>query len=200
MGKSRADGTKVGPVAAEPLPFASRFLLAWACFFKVLFDGLFAARVAGLSSPELPAPEPAQPVAVEKIVERIVEKATPAAALQLLGLLQREGRLVDFLEQDVVTFSDAEVGAAARVVHEGCRKALRSHVTVEPIRTEQEGATITLDAGFDATRVKLVGNVQGSPPFKGTLRHQGWRATKLSLPESTPGHDASILAPAEVEL
>ena len=191
---------------ADPLPFASRFLLAWACFFKVLFDGHYAARVAGVSSPELstgsePVPvDGKQPLVVEKIVERIVEKATPAAALQLLALLQREGRLVDFLEQDVITFSDAEVGAAARVVHEGCRKALRNHVTVEPIRSEQEGAKVTLESGFDATRVKLVGNVQGSPPFKGTLRHQGWRASKLSLPEATAGHDASILAPAEVEL
>ena len=99
-----------------------------------------------------------------------------------------------------MTFSDEEVGAAARVVHEGCRKALRGHVGVEPIRSEEEGVKLTLESGFDAKSVKLVGDVQGAAPFKGTLRHRGWRATKVSLPEATPGHDATILAPAEVEL
>lgn len=184
--------------ASVPVPFLTRLILAWVCFFKVLFDGRFAARVTRLGGPELPA-APSEPAA-EKIVERVVEKATPDAALQLLALLQREGRLVDFLEQDVVTFSDDEVGAAARVVHEGCRKALRGHVAVEPIRGEDEGAKVTLETGFDAKAVKLVGDVQGAAPFKGTLRHKGWRATKISLPEATPGHDAKILAPAEVEL
>lgn len=190
----------------ESLPFFSRFFLAWACFFKLLFDGAFAARVAGVrSAPALPAAPATPPPAIttrveEKIVERVVEKATPDAALQLLALFQREGRLVDFLEQDIVSFSDADVGAAARVVHEGCRKAMRHHVEVAPIRSEEEGARVTLEAGFDASRIKLIGNVQGSAPFNGTLTHKGWRAAKLSLPEATAGHDATILAPAEVEL
>lgn len=121
-------------------------------------------------------------------------------ALLLLELLQREGRLVDFLEQDVQGFSDEDVGVAARVVHEGCRKSLRAHLDVEPIRSEAEGATITLDAGFDARAIKLVGDVRGSAPYRGSLRHRGWRAKELRLPEPVQSHDASVLAMAEVEL
>jgi hypothetical protein len=121
-------------------------------------------------------------------------------ALQLLGLFQREGRLVDFLEQDIATFTDADVGAAARVVHEGCRKALRAHATVDPLRPEAEGARVTLDAGFDPDEVKLVGDVKGQAPFAGVLRHRGWRATRFDLPRFVGEHDARVLAPAEVEL
>jgi hypothetical protein len=193
-------------VAESPsLSFGARFVLAWTCFFKLLADGVFAARVAGLSGPELPpAPKPeAEPKVVEKVVEktveRVVEKATPGAALQLLGLLQREGRLVDFIEQDIVSFSDADVGIAARVVHEGCRKALRGHVELEAIRREEEGVKLVVET-LDGGAVKLTGNVQGAAPFKGTLRHKGWRAKKITLPEIVQGHDPSVLAPAEVEL
>jgi hypothetical protein len=126
--------------------------------------------------------------------------AGPPQALQLLSLLQREGRFVDFLEQDITAFSDEEVGAAARLVHEGCRKTLRRVTTVAPVRAEGEGANVTLESGFARSEVKLIGNVQGAPPYRGTLRHRGWRAAGLHLPETVEGHDANILAPAEVEL
>jgi hypothetical protein len=122
------------------------------------------------------------------------------AALQLLALFQREGRLVDFLEEDVSSFADADIGAAARVVHAGCRKALREHVKLEPVRGEAEGAKVTLEAGFDAQLVKLTGAVQGKGPHEGTLRHRGWRVSNVTLPSAVSGHDARVLAQAEVEL
>lgn len=182
------------------LSFFARLWLAWLCFFRVLFDGRFAARVqearAVRALPATPPPQaPAQEHAAEK---RTVDSAT--AALQLLSLLQREGRLVDFLQQDIATFPDADVGVAARVVHEGCRRALREHASIEPVRGENEGARVKLDAGFDADAVKLVGDVKGEPPWSGTLRHRGWRATRLELPRLVGEHDAHVLAPAEVEL
>jgi hypothetical protein len=190
-------------VADDPhLSLLPRLWLACLCFVRVLFDGRFAGgvRALGRSSlpdtarlgpagsgavPSTPAPSPAN-------------SSTPA--LQLLSLLQREGRLVDFLEQDITTFSDADVGVAARVVHEGCRRALRSHAAIEPVRPEEEGTRVTLAAGFDADAVKLVGQVHGQPPYAGVLRHRGWRASKLELPQIVGGHDARVLAPAEVEL
>jgi hypothetical protein len=191
------------------LPFLTRLWFAWLCFFKVLFDGRFAARVwdipqlaelpaagsaGGANAPadsmRLPAREPAP---ARDIADR-------AGALQLLSLLQREGRLVDFLQQDIAPFTDADVGAAARVVHEGCRRALRAHADIAPVRTEEEGARVSLEAGFDADMVKLVGEVRGEPPYAGVLRHRGWRATKLELPQRVGSHDAHVLAPAEVEL
>lgn len=175
----------------------ARLWLAWVCFFRVLFDGIFAAKVdalgSGTQAPQLeakPEPKSAAPAA-----------ALPPptdAALQLLALLQREGRFVDFLEEDVASFSDSDIGAAARVVHAGCRKALRDHVTLEPIRPEEEGAKVTLTTSL--TSVKLTGNVAGKGPHTGTLRHRGWRATNVQLPTAMAGHDTHIVAQAEVEL
>ncbi|MBK8996815.1 MAG: DUF2760 domain-containing protein [Myxococcales bacterium] len=181
---------------SDALPFTARLVLAFTCFFRVLFDGALAARVrAALGvTPELPpAAEP----------EREAEPEGPPSlvpALQLLALLQREGRLVDFLKQDVAGFSDSDIGAAARVVHEGCRKALAAHAEIVPVRSEEEGAKLTLEAGFDASRVKLTGNVQGEPPYRGTLRHKGWQVKQLELPSLVEGHDPNLLYPAEVEL
>ena len=109
-------------------------------------------------------------------------------------------RFVDFLEENVTAYSDTEIGGAARVVHEGCRKVVRDHLQIEPVRTEAEGARLTLAAGFDAAAVRLTGNVVGQPPFTGTLMHRGWRVAQITLPKLAEGHDVRVLAPAEVEL
>ncbi len=192
--------------ATPPLPsFGQRLVLAFACFFRVLFDARFAGR---MTEPEaLPAAPPHGGREESRPYESaVVPEALPAAqppeasALSLLALLQREGRLVDFLQQELTGFDDADVGIAARVVHEGCRKALLDHATLEPLRTEEEGSRVTLEAGYDAHTVKLTGDVRGSAPFRGVLRHRGWKASKLSLPLALDERDLRVLAPAEVEL
>jgi hypothetical protein len=189
-----------------PLPFFTRLWFAWVCFFRVLFDGMFAAKLFRLSSaPELDVPAPKlieeKPAAVREQEKTSSEPPPTDAALQLLALFQREGRFVDFLEEDVASFTDADIGAAARVVHSGCRKALREHVKLAPVRAEEEGAKVTLDASATTNDgVKLTGNVQGSGPHTGTLRHKGWRAIDVKLPTAIAGHDAHIVAEAEVEL
>ncbi|AKT43033.1 DUF2760 domain-containing protein [Chondromyces crocatus] len=227
-----------------PLPFATRLWFAWVCFFRVLFDGAFAARafLAREPAPEPlpPAREPSRLKGKAKAADDDAEKPTeaptvtapkkearqaqeasrqeprkepppdlpaappgppsPEPALQLLALLQREGRLIDFLQQDIASFGDAEIGAAARVIHEGCRKALRDHATVSPVRSEDEGARITIASGYSPAEIKLSGNVGGSPPYTGVLTHRGWRADQIKLPVPVAGHDPHILAPAEVEL
>jgi hypothetical protein len=200
------------------LPLLTRLWFAWLCFIRVLFDARFAARVWGIreaaelpapATPALAAPRPdGTPPAPPDLNDGgapapvpVRSAATPTApALQLLSLLQREGRLVDFLQQDITSFSDADIGVAARVVHEGCRRALRAHVEIEPVLPDDEGARVRLAAGFDADEVRLVGDVQGEPPYTGVLRHRGWRASKLELPQIVGDHDARVLAPAEVEL
>ena len=139
-------------------------------------------------------------VPVEKLVEKTIEVTNNAAALQLLGLLQREARFVDFIQEDVAPYTDAEIGAAARVVHEGCRKVLREHFTLSPVCSEAEGSRITLQAGFDAAAVRLTGNVVGQPPFTGTLSHRGWLVTQVRLPQLTDIQAAKVIAQAEVEL
>jgi hypothetical protein len=104
------------------------------------------------------------------------------------------------LEQDVAGFPDPDVGAAARVVHDGCRKALRAYAKIVPIRPEEEGARVTLAPGFSPSEVKLSGNVSGSGPYAGVLRHRGWRVAELTLATPVEGHDPRVLAQAEVEL
>ncbi|MGC3996760.1 MAG: DUF2760 domain-containing protein [Anaeromyxobacter sp.] len=122
------------------------------------------------------------------------------SALQLLAVLQREGRLVDFIEEDLTGFPDASIGAAARTVHAGCKKAIQELFALEPVYREAEGAQVTVAPGFDASAVRLTGNVVGKPPFKGALRHHGWRVKDVKLPAAPDGQDARIVAPAEVEL
>ncbi len=197
----------------DSMSLGSRVWLSWVTFFRVLFDGEFAARVGRLAGegeapalpaapPDGPAPPATAPAAAEggpMDAER-ARRHREEGALLLLGLFQERGRLVDFLQQDVASFEDAEVGAAARVVHEGCREALRGHVEIAPARSEAEGAKITLGAADQGPSIKLTGNVGGAPPFHGTLRHRGWRAKSVTLPEPTKGHDATIVCPAEVEL
>ena len=145
-------------------------------------------------------------VEVEKLVPApipepvILKEATPDAALQLLGLLQKNARFIDFIQEDIASYSDADVGVAARVVHEGCKKAVHEHFTLAPIRTELEGNKVTLPAGFDAASVRLTGNIVGSAPFTGTLVHKGWQVTDVRLAKLTQTHNANIIAPAEVEL
>lgn len=189
---------------SEPRPsFIARFFLSFVASFRTLFDSEFAAGVVALRNGRLPADASASPSREPERIEPpppVVTKAQPDAALQLLGMLQREGRFIDFLEEDVESFTDEEIGAAARVVHQGCRKTLRQHFEITPIRDEEEGDAITLKAGFDAARIRITGDVAGDPPFKGTLQHRGWRATGINLPKIAEDHDVSILVAAEVEL
>ena len=187
----------------------SRLALA----FSVLFQPALAARVRDLRDGVAePAPQPA-PAPVTVAAPSPAPAPAPAApppaplreapheaALQLLGLLQRDARFIDFIEEDVKAYSDADIGAAARVVHEGCRKVLREHFSIQPLRSETEGSRVTLPEGFDAAAVRVTGNVVGKAPFTGTLSHRGWRVADTRLPKLAAGHDAAIVAQAEVEL
>lgn len=127
-------------------------------------------------------------------------KPTTDAAVQLLGLLQREGRLVDFLREDIQSYEDGQIGAAARAIHESCRQVLTEHLTLEPVLSGTEGDEVTVPKDFDPSAIRLTGNVSGEPPFHGTLRHPGWRAKQVKLPSQPSGQDPKIVAPAEVEI
>lgn len=184
--------------SSPPPPFLRRLSMA----FGVLFSGELAQRYLASDAPAAP-PTPAEAAApVTPPAPQVItlKEATPEAALQLLGLLQREARLIDFVQEDLAGHADADVGAAARLVHEGCRKVLAAHFTLAPVRTEEEGHRLTLPAGFDAAAVRLTGNVVGQAPFTGTLSHRGWRVTDVRLPQLAEHHDAAIVAQAEVEL
>ena len=146
----------------------------------------------------LPAPSAA-------LVEAVAAAPPPPprpsddAALRLLGLMQEEGRLVDFIQEDLTPYPDDQIGAAVRGIHEGCRKALQDRIALLPVLSAKEGETVTVEPGFDPVAIRLTGNVGGEPPFRGVLRHPGWRVERTSIPER-PGHDPHVIAPAEVEI
>lgn len=190
----------------------SRVLLAFKLFFLVIFNGAVYEAVRDaydrVRSGRLKAePPPAKGSSRKGTGATGPAKAPPPEpppvlppTAALLSLLQREARFIDFLMEDIDGFPDADIGAVARDVHRGCRKALQDYVEIAPVRAEKEGDTLTVEAGFDAHALRLTGNVAGDPPFKGTLRHPGWRVKRASLPTTPPAQDASIVMPAEVEI
>ncbi len=182
---------------AESTPsFFARLFMAFVVFWRFIVDREFAGAVLGLRrGKQAGGTEESAPAEKSRLAE-----AEPNAALQLLGLLQQEGRFVDFLQEDVGAYSDAEIGAAARLVHEGCRRILTEHLGIEPIRNEPEGTRVTLEEGFDSSAIRLTGNVLGQAPFTGSLTHRGWRIIEIKLPKVATGHDLAVVAPAEVEL
>ena len=183
---------KSNPANDAKPSFFRRIPLAFGAFFRTFSDADYATVKLRQDVEPTPAPVKAAPPPLKE--------ASPDAALQLLSLLQRDARLIDFTMENITSYSDADIGAAARIVHEGCRKVLNEHFTIVPIRGESEGSSITLNEGFDAATTRLTGNVVGKAPFRGSLTHRGWRATDTRLPKLTESHDASVLVPAEVEL
>lgn len=190
----------------ENSSFGARLWLALILPFKVLFDGRFAASVARVRAAELPEaaperePQAADEVADELAVSAVEAEVDPTPALQLLAILQREGRFIDFIREDMGGFGDAEIGAAARVVQEGCKRGLAEYVEVRAIRSESEGAAVRLEPGYDARETRVTGNVSGEAPYSGVLAHHGWRVERITLPKLSRGHEPRILAPAEVEV
>ena len=192
-----------------------RFILAFSCFFRLLFGAKLHPNAARYlpdgAAPALPPkrdaePEPEPEPEPEKKPAPAVPK-TPSStkqqrdgALAFLGLLQREGRLVDFLQESIDDYDDADIGAAVRDIHRGCKKAIDEHFTLEPIMPGQEDEAVSVKPGFDPGEIRLAGNVSGDPPFSGTLRHHGWRAVKAELPVLSDKIDRRVIAPAEVEV
>jgi hypothetical protein len=172
------------------------WIAAAAAFVAGAVLSFIIARVTAKKPESLPPPSPQLPAAPPQPTQA----AQQAPALFMLSMLQREGRLIDFLQEDIAGYSDEQVGAAARVVHEGCRKVVRQYLSLEPVLNDSEGASVQVPAGFDAQRIRLTGNVAGAPPFKGSLKHHGWAAREVSLPPPPEAMDPKILAPAEVEL
>ena len=166
------------------LSHGNRWKYAFRAFFSVIFHGSIADDILDAFRPAAPPSPPVE---------------TADRATQILALLQRDGRLVDFLMEDLGAYSNEQVGAAVRDVHRGCRQVLDKYAALAPVFEAAEGSTVTVEAGTDAARVKLVGNATGSPPYRGVLQHRGWEATRLELPP-LPAAGRTVVAPAEVEV
>ncbi|HVF90058.1 MAG TPA: DUF2760 domain-containing protein [Blastocatellia bacterium] len=183
--------------------FGKRISYAFRSFFNLLASGEIpgdiAREVAKEPANARPVPELRAPATAPKSVE-----PPPAdrgdRAVQILSILQRDGRLIDFFTEDISPYSDAQIGAAVRDLQQSCRQSLERYVKLEPVLDTTEGETVTVQEGFDPSTIKLVGSVTGKPPVSGLLRHRGWRVKELSLPPLLDGNARSIIAPAEVEV
>ncbi len=154
--------------------------------FRTLRDAAFAAKVQELLDGEAKPAGPPKP---------------SGAPLRLLALLQRgDGRFLDFVLEDVSGAGDEQIAAAVRAMQPVWQRTLREHLTLEPVRPEAEGSTVEVPPGFDPSAVLLTGNVTGQPPFRGTLKHPGWRVRDIKLPPPPAGQDEFVIMPAEVEL
>ena len=171
------------------------FITAWRAFWRILVNRDAARDWRQLSEGkpheigEEPEAEPRKPAAAEH-----------GDAVYTLVLLQRSGRLVDFLQEDIGAYSDEQVGAAVRQIHSSCAAALREHFGIEPVMREVEESIVTVPAGFDPSTIQLTGKVKGEPPFEGKLRHRGWKAGEVKLPQRSSSLDPTVICPAEVEL
>lgn len=181
-----------------------RVAFAFRCFLSILFRAEIPDEIAQkLVKPVAPAS--AAPVAAPPSVSRLKEAQPPAAvdsdrAVQMLALLQRDGRLIDFLAENISSYPDVQLGAAVRTIHDSCRQVLDQYVKLEPILDSEEDQPVTVQAGFDPAAIKLIGNVTGEPPVRGLLRHKGWRAKEVNLPPLPQAAGRMVVAPAEVEL
>jgi hypothetical protein len=169
-------------------------LLAWLCS-RFAVNRAIRRTLSVAGTPK----EQAAPKAATAIETRMNQEAQ-GGALHVLSLFQREGRLVDFLKEDLSAYDDAQIGSAVRSIHEGCRKALDKHFGPQPVLDSDEGEEISIPAGFDPHTIRLTGNVSGEPPFKGVLQHKGWRAARVELPSLSGTQDPRIIAQAEVEI
>jgi Domain of unknown function (DUF2760) len=184
--------------------FWERVAFAFRCFFSLLFNGEIPRDIAQkLARPAAPVPQAARGSAPS--LSRLQEVEPPAAdafdrAVQMLALLQRDGRLIDFLTENISAYPDAQIGTAVRSIHDTCRQVLEQYVKLEPILNSEEDQPVTVMAGFDPAAIKLIGNVAGEPPVRGVLRHKGWRVKQVNLPPLPQGAGRMVVAPAEVEL
>lgn len=145
-------------------------------------------------------PDEAKALLALPLKEQKVSESTDLSHLRLLAVLQQSARLVDFFKEDISAYDDAQVGAAVRKIHESCRACVEDLVTIRPIFDEEEGARIFIPKGYDPQKIKVVGKVQGDPPFTGYLVHKGWKAHKRSLPKNLSAQSSDIICPAEVEV
>ena len=162
----------------------SRLGLAWTAFRRTMAEPPFAGKVQDLITPPPPPPPPKK----------------SGAPLRLLTLLQGKGRLLDFLLEDIQGASNEQVGAGVRELHKESQAVLKEHLALEPVMAQAEGDTVEVPVGFDPSAIRLTGNVTGQPPFRGVLKHHGWRVKDFTLAAPPEGQDEFVVAPAEVEL
>jgi hypothetical protein len=185
------------------ISFWDRIAFACRCFFSILFRSAIPDDIAGVLLKHADADEQKPISALPAVSRKDAEPLTSDSldrAVQMLALLQRDGRLIDFLAENISTYPDVQLGAAVRTIHETCRRVLEHYMKLEPVLDSEEDQPIMVATGFDRAAIKLIGNVAGEPPLRGFLRHRGWRVKELNLPPLPQAAGRMVIAPAEVEL
>ena len=156
-------------------------------------------RGSGLPEVTIDEKKPRPGAVLDKTVAEVVPKRSEA--ITLIAALQREARLVDLVQEPLDSYTDEQIGGAARNVLKDSAAVLDRFFALRPMLSQQEGATLDVPATYDPARYRLTGKVEGSGPFRGRLTHKGWIATTCSLPTWTGSKDAAlVIAPAEVEV
>jgi hypothetical protein len=178
--------------------FGQRISYAFRSFFRILSSGEIPGDVAQ-ELIQTPA-DAAQPEVADITLRDETPPDSVDRAVQMLAILQRDGRLIDFFTEDIAPYSDQQIGAAVRDLHQSCKSALERYIKLEPIIASDEGQPVTVQDPIDPAAVKLIGNVTGRLPIRGLLRHRGWRVKSVDLPPLPGGNGRSVIAPAEVEI
>ena len=183
----------------------ANFKTAWNAFWTIFKSDELAKAWNDIVANPQPALPPAEPKSEptepqEEAPSPAVKSTVKGEAVHTLAILQRESRLIDFLQEDIAPYTNEQIGAAVRKVHDDAHNALEKYFKLAPIRMENEGDTITLDKSFDSKQIRLTGKTAGEPPFRGTLLHRGWKAENITLPQRTDAVDPAVICPAEVEI
>jgi len=175
---------------------------AFRAFFGCLFNAEASTRVkAALADETAAIAAPEKPDVKKKTPPPAPVKPARSEALTLLAALQREARFVDFLQESLDGYPDAQVGAAARDVHRDCRAVVERMFAIRPLQKEEELSEVEVPTGFEPELYRLVGDVSGEGPYKGRLAHHGWRASKCETPQWNGSKEAAdVVSPAEVEI
>ena len=174
------------------VPASAGLALLFCLLLWMILKGVHASA----GGPAVEVPSASEP----KVDPELEKRNTRRVFLHLVSALQKEGRLVDFFNEDLSLYEDDQIGAAVRGIHESCVKTLDKYLTCGPVVDTPEGETMTIEAGFNPEEIRLTGNVAGDPPFTGVVRHKGWKAVKTEVPVLSEESNPDVLAPAEIEL
>jgi hypothetical protein len=188
-----ASGAALVPAAGQ----VRAYLPGATLLLSILVLVLLVLQFRRETTAQQPAVEPAHPAP-----QQAEDRRADAEVVHFLSMLQGNGRLVDFLMDEINAYSDTQVGAAARVVHAGCKGVLQEHFVISPVRPEPEGTTVQVPAGYPPDEYRLVGRIAGAAPFSGVLVHPGWKTDVVKLPRLLHGVSdrLPVIAPAEVEV
>ena len=176
-------------------------ITATKAFCKLLFNSELSASFDQLITEGSAAKIESKPAAAAPSAPNKPIVPARSDAISLLSALQREARLLDLVTESLDGYSDAQIGAAAKEVLRDSGSVIERMFGLKPMTDAADGSELETPAKFEASEYRLTGSVSGSGPFRGTVAHHGWKATKCDVPKWTGDKSsAMIIAPIELEI